>query len=191
MCVFVWHPFTSLPLLSPFSLPSSITFPPPLCTPPLLSSFPSPSHILYLMCTIFTLLYPTLLLYPCTASFLPSSLSPPSLLWGKTGSVSRAALDHWWGLAGPVWRSLRGNKDLTVWQSTSSPSDHQDALCVSFFGKVVGPSHLCLPSFHFTATSSEFLDKLSDHMLLVYTGKTRLARNLLQVSACSFCPLST
>eukprot|EP00731_Ephydatia_muelleri_P020640 Em0013g367a len=31
-----------------------------------------------------------------------------------------------------------------------------------------------------SATPPEFLDKLSDHLLLVYTGKTRLARNLLQ-----------
>ena len=28
-----------------------------------------------------------------------------------------------------------------------------------------------------------FMEKLSRHLLLVYTGKTRLARNLLQVSA--------
>lgn len=27
-----------------------------------------------------------------------------------------------------------------------------------------------------------FVQKLNDHLLLVYTGKTRLARNLLQVS---------
>jgi len=34
--------------------------------------------------------------------------------------------------------------------------------------------------FH-TEPPSGFLDTLTQHLLLVYTGKTRLARNLLQV----------
>lgn len=29
----------------------------------------------------------------------------------------------------------------------------------------------------------DFVQKINDHLLLVYTGKTRLARNLLQVSS--------
>lgn len=32
------------------------------------------------------------------------------------------------------------------------------------------------------AVPKGFIQKLNDHLLLVYTGKTRLARNLLQVS---------
>ena len=34
--------------------------------------------------------------------------------------------------------------------------------------------------------SEEILDKLNQHLLLVYTGKTRLARNLLQVALYAF-----
>lgn len=38
------------------------------------------------------------------------------------------------------------------------------------------------PSARSITVPAGFVQKLNDHLLLVYTGKTRLARNLLQVS---------
>lgn len=51
-------------------------------------------------------------------------------------------------------------------------------------GIKVGRSHAQLPlkvEVEEITVPEGFIQKLNDHLLLVYTGKTRLARNLLQV----------
>ena len=57
--------------------------------------------------------------------------------------------------------------------------------CGGLYGGVkVSHSDKALPVKIYTKQldfSKEVLDKLNEHLLLVYTGKTRLARNVLQV----------
>ena len=51
-------------------------------------------------------------------------------------------------------------------------------------GIKVGHSKASLPlrvDVTYLTLSDEFINKFSDHLILVYTGRTRLARNLLQV----------
>ncbi len=51
-------------------------------------------------------------------------------------------------------------------------------------GVKVGYSKASLPlqvDVTYLTLSDEFINKFSDHLILVYTGRTRLARNLLQV----------
>lgn len=55
-------------------------------------------------------------------------------------------------------------------------------------GIKVGRSRASLPlrvDVEHLRPPEDFLVSLQQHLLLVYTGKTRLARNLLQVSRCS------
>ena len=58
--------------------------------------------------------------------------------------------------------------------------------CGGLYGGVkISQSHKGLPVKILTKQleiSKEIFDKLNQHLLLVYTGKTRLARNLLQVA---------
>lgn len=60
-------------------------------------------------------------------------------------------------------------------------------------GVKVGRSRASLPlqvEVERLSPPEDFLVSLEQHLLLVYTGKTRLARNLLQVCLLSFCALT-
>ena len=42
-----------------------------------------------------------------------------------TGSAFRATANHGWGLAGPVWGTVRGSEDLPVTEATTSSHHNQ------------------------------------------------------------------
>lgn len=115
------------------------------------------------------------------------------------GIASGAAVDHWWRVAGPVWRAVRRGKEVQLWYRPPSKDQHTAnrynisyPVCrdpgVSLYifcdlkeYTLLLSAILCTP-----VTPPGFALALSDHLMLIYTGRTRLARNLLQVSQLIF-----
>lgn len=104
--------------------------------------------------------------------------STPSSTWSRLSPQVKLRL-----------HGLVGKKDLNVFHSfrmtcSTSGGGWQDQVGGLVGGIKVGRSRASLPlrvEVELLRPPEDFLASLEQHLLLVYTGKTRLARNLLQV----------
>lgn len=81
---------------------------------------------------------------------------------------------------------VRLSEDPTVTGLWPIGGGWQDQVSGLMPGIKVGRSRAQLPlkvEVEEITVPEDFVQKINDHLLLVYTGKTRLARNLLQVSS--------